>query len=79
MQPARYLSERSMTLSRDESNSNPAERIEQRERLRNEQPLAAATFPFDDLLRRRFTSFRPIYLPTAGRIAEFRFELLPTG
>jgi hypothetical protein len=35
--------------------------------------------PLDDLLRRRFTSFRTIYLPTAGRIAEFRFELLPTG
>jgi hypothetical protein len=35
--------------------------------------------PLDDLLRRRFTSFRTIYLPTAGRIAEFRFKLLPTG
>jgi hypothetical protein len=120
MQPARDLSERSIAVSSDESNSNPAERIEQRARLRNEQPLAAATFlvrggpdnadklrrhaertarawaldgqpllgisafavlgiPLDDLLRRRFTSFRTIYLPTAGRIAEFRLELLPTG
>jgi hypothetical protein len=33
----------------------------------------------DDLLRRRFTSFRTIYLPTASRLAEYRFELLPTG
>jgi hypothetical protein len=120
MQPARDLSERSIALSGNESNSNPAERIEQRPRLRNEQPLATATFlvrggpdnveklrrhaertarawaldgqplfgisvfatlgiPLDDLLRRRFTSFRTIYLPTAGRIAEFQFKLLPTG
>jgi hypothetical protein len=33
----------------------------------------------DDLLRRRFTSFRAIYLPAAGRLTEYRFELLPTG
>jgi hypothetical protein len=32
-----------------------------------------------DLLRRWFTSFRTVYLPTAGRLAESRFELLPTG
>lgn len=33
----------------------------------------------DDLLRHRFTSFRTIYLLAAGRLAEYRFELLPTG
>ena len=33
----------------------------------------------DDLLRRRFTSFRTIYVPAAGQLAESRFELLPTG
>ena len=33
----------------------------------------------DDLLRRRFTSFRRIYLPTVGRLAQDQFELLPTG
>jgi hypothetical protein len=33
----------------------------------------------DDLLRRRFTSFRMIYLPTVESLAEHRFELLPTG
>jgi len=96
------------------------ERIEQRTRLRNEQPPADATLlvrggpdtvdklrrhaertarawaldgrplhgisvfavldmPLDDLLRRRFTSFRTVYLPTAGRLAECQFELLPTG
>ena len=96
------------------------ERIEQRTRLRNEQPPADATLlvrggpdtvdklrrhaertarawaldgrplhgisvfavldmPLDDLLRRRFTSFRTVYLPTAGLLAECRFELLPTG
>jgi hypothetical protein len=98
----------------------PGERIEQRTRLRAEQPLAAATLisrggadtvdklrrhaerterawaldgvpllgvsvfavldmPLDDLLRRRFASFRTICLPTAGRLAEYQFELLPTG
>jgi hypothetical protein len=33
----------------------------------------------DDLLRRRFTSFRTIYLPTAGQLGELGFELLATG
>jgi hypothetical protein len=33
----------------------------------------------DDLLRRRFTTFRTIYLPTAGRLAANGFELLPTA
>jgi hypothetical protein len=35
--------------------------------------------PLDDLLRRRFATFRTIYLPTAGRLAEHGFELLPTA
>ncbi len=26
--------------------------------------------PLDDLLRRRFATFRTIYLPTVGRLAE---------
>ena len=28
---------------------------------------------------RRFTSFRTIYVPAVGQLAESRFELLPTG
>ena len=35
--------------------------------------------PLDDLLRRRFTTSRTIYLPTVGRLAEYGFELLPTA
>lgn len=35
--------------------------------------------PLDDLLRRRFTSFRVVYLLTADQLAEHEFELLPTG
>jgi hypothetical protein len=35
--------------------------------------------PLDNLLRRRFATFRTIYLPTAGRLAESGFELLPTA
>src|ERR1035441_9809342 len=35
--------------------------------------------PLDDLLRRRFTTFRTIYLPTVGQLAEHGFELLPTA
>jgi hypothetical protein len=41
--------------------------------------FAVLDMSLDDLLRRRFTSFRTIYLPTAGRLAEYEFELLPTG
>ena len=41
--------------------------------------FAVLDMPLDDLLRRRFTNFRTVYLPTAGRLAEGRFELLPTG
>jgi hypothetical protein len=96
------------------------ERIEQRTRLRTEEPLAAATLlvrggpdtseklrrhaertarawvldgqpllgisvfavldmPLDDLLRRRFTGFRTVYLPAASQLAQCQFELLPTG
>src|ERR1019366_1294584 len=32
--------------------------------------FAVLDMSLDDLLRRRFTSFRTIYLPTAGRLAE---------
>ena len=35
--------------------------------------------PLDVLLRRRFASFRTIYLPTAGQLAEHGFELLATA
>jgi hypothetical protein len=41
--------------------------------------FAVLDMPLDDLLRRRFTSFRTVYLPPAGRLAECQFELLPTG
>jgi hypothetical protein len=41
--------------------------------------FAVLDIPLDELLRRRFVSFRTIYLPTAGRLAEHRFELLATG
>src|ERR1700722_10406465 len=98
----------------------PGQRIEQRSRLRAEEPPALATVvvrggrdtpeklrshvqrtarawsldgqpllgisvfavlgePLDDLLRRRFATFRTIYLPTAGGLADRGFELLPTG
>jgi len=98
----------------------PGERIEQRPRLRAEQPPAATTLvirggrdttdklrshvqrtarawsldgqpllgisvfavldlPLGELLRRRFATFRTIYLPTAGLLAEHGFELLPTA
>lgn len=33
----------------------------------------------DDLLARRFASFRTIYLPTAGQLRQDGFELLATG
>src|SRR5262249_1110027 len=41
--------------------------------------FAAAGIGLDDLLSRRFASFRTIYLPTAGQLGERGFELLPTG
>jgi hypothetical protein len=33
----------------------------------------------EDLLRRRFATFRTIYLPTAGELDEHGFELLATA
>jgi hypothetical protein len=41
--------------------------------------FAVLDLPLDDLLRRRFATFRTIYLPTAGQLNEHGFELLPTG
>jgi hypothetical protein len=35
--------------------------------------------PLDELLRRRFTSFRTIHLPTVSRLTEHGFGLLPLG
>jgi len=98
----------------------PGKRIEQRPRLRADEPLARTTLvirggrdtpeklrshvqrtararsldghpllgisvfavldePLDDLLRRRFATFRTIYLPTVDALAARGFELLPTG
>jgi len=97
-----------------------AERIEQRQLLRAEQPLPGTTIvvrggrdtrdklrshaqrtarawsldgqpllgisvfavlglALEELLARRFASFRTIYLPTAGHLREGGFELLATG
>ncbi len=41
--------------------------------------FAILDMPLDDLLRRRFTSFRAVHMPTVGRLAEGQFELLPPG
>lgn len=41
--------------------------------------FAALGIELEDLLVRRFASFRTIYLPTAGRLRERGFELLATG
>jgi hypothetical protein len=98
----------------------PGERIEQRPRLRAEEPPATATLvirggrdtldklrshaqrtarawsldgqpllgisvfavlgePLEDLLARRFATFRTVYLPTVGRLITCGFGLLPTG
>jgi hypothetical protein len=70
------LAERSNALSGDTRPVRvPVERTEQRTRLRDEQTPVAATLLFavldmslDDLLRRRFTSFRTIYVPAAGQL-----------
>jgi hypothetical protein len=35
--------------------------------------------PLDDLLRRRFATFRTIYLPTVGDLTEYGFDLLATA
>jgi hypothetical protein len=41
--------------------------------------FAVLGIPLDVLLRRRFASFRTIYLPTAGELSEHGFELLATA
>jgi hypothetical protein len=41
--------------------------------------FAVLDLQLGELLRRRFATFRTIYLPTAGRLAEHGFELLPTA
>jgi hypothetical protein len=41
--------------------------------------FAVLGMPLDVLLRRRFASFRTIYLPTAGQLAEHGFVLLATA
>ena len=41
--------------------------------------FAVLDMPLGDLLRRRFTSFRTVYLPAASQLAQYQFELLPTG
>lgn len=41
--------------------------------------FAVLGMPLEDLLQRRFASFRTIYLPTAGQLRECGFELLATG
>lgn len=41
--------------------------------------FAVLDMPLEELLRRRFANFRSIYLPSAARLADRGFELLPTG
>jgi hypothetical protein len=41
--------------------------------------FAVLGVPLDDLLRRRFATFRTIYLPSAGQLTSQGFALLPTG
>ena len=41
--------------------------------------FAVLDMSLEDLLRRRFTTFRTIYLPTVADLAKHDFELLPTG
>jgi hypothetical protein len=41
--------------------------------------FAVLGMPLEVLLRRRFASFRTIYLPTAGQLGEHGFALLPTA
>jgi hypothetical protein len=53
--------------------------------LRGGQPLLGISVfavldpPLDDLLRRRFATFRTIYLPTAGDLTRYGFDLLATA
>lgn len=41
--------------------------------------FAALDRPVEELLRRRFTTFRTVCLPTVSQLADYGFELLPTG
>jgi hypothetical protein len=41
--------------------------------------FAALGSSLEDLLRRKFASFRMVYLPTVARLAKDGFHLLPTG
>lgn len=41
--------------------------------------FAVLGMSLEELLERRFASFRTIYLPTAGKLGESGFELLATG
>jgi hypothetical protein len=41
--------------------------------------FAVLDMPLEDLLRKRFTSFRAIYLLTASTLTGHGFDLLPTG
>jgi len=41
--------------------------------------FAVLGMPLDELLSRRFATFRTIYLPTVARLRRHGFELLPTG
>jgi hypothetical protein len=41
--------------------------------------FAVLGLALEELLARRFGSFRTIYLPTAGQLRECGFELLATG
>ena len=41
--------------------------------------FAALGSSLEDLLRRRFASFRMVHLPTVARLARHGFHLLPTG
>ena len=41
--------------------------------------FAVLDMPLAELLSRRFATFRTIHLPTAGRLRERGFDLLPTG
>jgi hypothetical protein len=41
--------------------------------------FAVLDMPLDELLSRRFATFRTIHLLTVGRLREHGFELLPTG
>jgi hypothetical protein len=41
--------------------------------------FAVADIPVTELLTRRFSSFRVIYLPNAAQLTQAGFGLLPTG